>query len=333
MKLKKLAFVSQPEYFKFHYESDLNEFYEVREFRIYENGKLSNFDDLIEFNPDYVIFFRGDFFDNSLLAKLSGLKIALSTEPFPRYIEGRVEYTFDSIRRYLHFRKAMRSLSFDYVFHYDPASEEVMRNDGIGISGVFYLPIANKTFKPKNLEKKWDLFFIGRDTAHREKYFGYLKHKYNFLHIAHGINGVDLIDYINSSKICLNIHAEDEISWEPRVQMLLSTGAFVISEKITPNSILTPGVDYVEIQNREQLFSMVDHYIKSKEERDIIANNGLNKIKLKLNSSINFPKLINDIEDGIYKKYQVSPPSVFWNILNSLYNLIIACKNKIEDFR
>ena len=126
---KKIAFISQPEYFRFIYEHDLDDSFEVREFPYHFGMGADQFDDLIEFNADYNVFFRGEFFPNEVLQKLQGKKIALSSEPFPRKIERKWEYTMDSIKRYLTFRN-IRTKFFDYVFHYDISSKELFEKDG-----------------------------------------------------------------------------------------------------------------------------------------------------------------------------------------------------------
>ncbi len=178
---KKIAFISQPEYFRFIYENDLDEIFDVKEFSF--NGfSLSANDELVlmEFDADYNVFFRGEFFPNEIMDKLHGKKIALSSEPFPRKIENKWEFTIDSIKRYIAFRN-IRNKNFDYVFHYDISSLELFKRDNIKISGEFAFPVARGIYKSLDKkQQKWDLFFIGRSTEHREIFFGPLKHNFNF---------------------------------------------------------------------------------------------------------------------------------------------------------
>ncbi|RPJ73741.1 MAG: hypothetical protein EHM20_11735, partial [Alphaproteobacteria bacterium] len=163
----KLAFIGQPEYFRFCYESDLNELGDVREFPFHFGMKESDFDDLVHFSADFNFFFRGEYFPSEILKKLNGFKVALSSEPFPRFIDNKLEYTADSIKRYLDFRSRIRCADFDYVFHYDESSLEFLRRDGLLASGSFPFPVATKTYIDRELPKEWDIFFIGRSTVHR----------------------------------------------------------------------------------------------------------------------------------------------------------------------
>jgi hypothetical protein len=302
MNRPKIAFISQPEFFRFIYEHDLDEFADVFEFKLHMGLGIEDFSPLIEYQADYNFFFRGEFVPDGVLDRLRGCKIALSSEPFPRLVEGRREYTRDSVNRYLAFR-SIRNKPFDYLFHYDASSLPVLAWDGIYASGAFPFPVATSVYSNRLKPQRWDIFFIGRSTLHREVHFGYLKHYYNFLHICHGIWGPELVDYMCSAKICLNVHAEDEISWEPRVQMMLSCGVFVISEKITPNGILRPGVDYVEIGSPAEMHQAVEYYMHHDEERQKIARSGAERIREQLDSRTNFLGLIEDIDSQKYEKF------------------------------
>lgn len=292
----RIAFIAQPEYFRFTYENELEDIADFMELKYNYSMPEEAFSDLIDYDADINFFFRGEFVPNTVLEKLHGIKVNLSSEPFPRMIDGRTVYTIDSIERYLAFR-IIQEKSYDYVFHYDAASLPFLEWDGLKLSGEFAFPVATNIYKPINVPKLWDFFFIGRSTPRREMFFGRLKHYHQFLHISHGIWGPDLVEYINKSSICLNIHVENEVSWEPRVQMLLSCGAFLISEKITPNKYLRPGVDYVEVSSMyNEIVDVAEYYLNHEEERKTIAQNGLNRVKEVLDSKKIFaefiPKLI-----------------------------------------
>ena len=312
----KIAFVSQPEYFRFCYESDLNSDHEVREFPFHFGMTETDLDELVAFQPEAVFFFRGEFVPQSVLKKLTGCKIAISSEPFPRYLNGKLEYTLDSVKRYLDFRKRIRNLSYDYVFHYDAASLDYMGKDGLHLSGSFPFPVATDTYYPDNrIEPEWDIFFIGRSTPHRERFFGPLKHHKSFLHICHGIFGPPLVKYIHQAKVNLNVHAENEVSWEPRMQMLLAAGAFVISEPITPNPVLRPGVDYIEARTPAEMFELTDYYLTHDEERQAIAQSGRERVLQCLAAKLTFIKLIKEIELGNYPKFTTRQPRILINLI------------------
>ncbi len=316
----RVAFVVQPEYFRFIYEHDLDGIVEVREFPFDYSMSLEAFRPLIEYRADFNLFCRGEFVPNEVLQALSGMRIALSSEPFPRIVDGRIEYTEDSIKRYQAFN-LIRAKIFDYVFHYDQASLPIMERDGLCLSGEFPFPVATSTYTRKEVEKRWDLFFIGRSTPHREMIFTSLKHHFNFLHICHGIWGPELVDYIGASKVCLNVHAEPEVSWEPRVQMMLAAGAFVISERLTPNHYLRPGIDYVEVAEPAKMFSLVRHYMEHPEERDRISRSGFDRVREVLDSRNAFIRMFDGIRRQEFPKYhqrqQPRKRALEWDLLKA----------------
>lgn len=324
-----VAVICQPEYFRFCYENDLDKLLNVREFLFNFEMKLGEFKELTNYDADVNIFFRGEHFPEEVLSHLSGVKINLSSEPFPRYIDGKLEYTYDSFNRYLDFRK-IRYKKFDYIFHYDESSLDFMARDGLHLSGAFPFPVATDTYFRAETEKLWDLFFIGRSSRHREKYFNHLKHTRNFLHIAHGIWGPPLVKYIHESSICLNIHAENEVSWEPRLQMLLASGAFVISEKITPNPILRPNIDYVEIKTPQELHEAVAYYLAHPFERQEIAESGFQRVRHKLNAIVEFSRLIKEIESGQIVKFTVGRELKLLNIFQSIKNKARYLRNLLN---
>lgn len=318
----KIAFVSQPEYFRFCYERDLNLDHDVREFPFNFGLDEAGLNGLVEYQPEVIFFFRGEFVPEAVLAKLTGVKIAISSEPFPRHLEDKFEYTIDSVKRYLDFRARMRNLTFDYVFHYDASALDFMAKDGFYFSGAFPFPVATETYLPAPyLKPEWDLFFIGRSTQHRERFFGPLKHHFAFLHICHGVYGSPLVEYIQKAKINLNVHAEDEISWEPRMQMLLSAGAFVISQPITPNSILRPGIDYVEARTPEEMYSLTEYFLKHDAEREAIARSGRQRVVEHLSARKNFAQLIADVQRGDYPRYKTGSPRKLINGIDALLKL------------
>jgi hypothetical protein len=300
----KIAFISQPEYFRFIYEDDLCALGDVREFGFNFLMGEEDLRQLEEFDADINIFFRGEFFPEKVLRRLRGIKVSLSSEPFPSFVNGKLNYTVDSLKRYKTFRQIIEK-PFDYVFHYDNSSLPFLQKDGINLSGVFYFPVATDVYKRQELKKKWDFFFIGRSTYRRELFFNPLKHCYHFLHICHGIWGEELVRYANQSTILLNVHAENEVSWEPRLQMLMSTGNLVISEPISPNPYFVPGEDYIEISTPEELFEAGKYYTDHQEERERIAMNGERKVAELFRTKDVFGKFVEDLLANKYERFSV----------------------------
>lgn len=325
----KIAFVGQPEYFRFCYENDLSSDHTVEDFEFRFGSPYPYLAPLLNFDPDITFFFRGEYIERDLLDKLGGIKISISSEPFPRYIRNRIEFTTDSLKRYLNFRSSIRSLPFDYVFHYDESSIDFMAKDGLLISGAFPFPVATEAYvPPSDKNPSRDIFFIGRSTAYREKFLGPLKHSFDFLHICHGIYGLDLVNYIHSAKINLNVHAENEISWEPRMQMLLAAGAFVISEPLTPNHFLRPGVDYIEAKSPAEMYQLTKYYLSQEEERLAIAQSGRQRVKDILCARTNFSNLILNIQNGTFPRYTTRSSRAVIDLVDFFFKTFSTIKQK-----
>jgi len=321
----RVAFICQPEYFQWLYESDLDDDFQVRSFRMLYDMQLDDYADLVAYNADVNIFFRGEFIPDGLLSRLRGKSINLSSEPFPNYHKGRLNYTLDSLNRLRSFLGCF-SKGFTYIFHYDATSLPVLERLGVHLSGTFYFPIATRVYRPEPAAKKFDLLFTGRSTDHRERLFGRLKHHFNFLHIVHGIFGRDLIPYIHQSRILLNAHVEPEISIEPRVPLYMSCGAFVISEELSMNPYLSPGTHYIQFDSESDLFDKVGYYLNHPEDANRIAAAGLARTREVLSADRCFAALIEGVLGGGF-------PEPLANVKNEyLERLELCCRYPHQEF-
>src|SRR5262245_48650989 len=232
----RLAFVGQREYFRCHYEHDLDGLYDVREFQLLWNPPEGYYEPLLDFNADVNFVFRGELLPVPVVEKLSGTRISFSTEPFPKIISGALAYTLDSLERFKMFVETF-DRPYDFIFHYDAASTSFLESQDIRLSNFGPLPIATETYRPLGVPKSRDVLFLGRSTPHLEKFLGLLKRDLDVFHVAHGLPSNlaernierEFLPVVCSFKLVLNIHAEPELSWEPRIQQMLACGALVVS--------------------------------------------------------------------------------------------------------
>jgi glycosyltransferase involved in cell wall biosynthesis len=305
----KVAFVGQPEYFQACYENDLDDLYEVGSFPLRFNPALdmeadvSTMPDLIAFDPDVTVFFRGEYINTGLISRLNGIKIGYSTEPFPKLINGKFHYTKDSVNRFKFFLR-FSERKFDFTFHYDEASRSFVELMGIRLSGYQPLPVATQIWRPPSspVPPKWDIVFLGRSTPHRERFFGPLKRDLQFLHIAHGINGKDAMPYYNAGRIALNIHAEPELSWESRVHVLMACGRLVVSEPLSPNSYIKADRHYVEALSPRDLYEKCRTVISCETEYDGMRAAAREVVVRKLSARTVFPSLFQACVSELFPK-------------------------------
>jgi len=181
---KRVAFIGQTEYFRCHYETDLDADCTVFEKHLVWDAPSSWYDDLLEFNADINIFFRGDLVPLPVVEALKGLRVSYSTEPFPKLLnDGGFDYTLDSLGRFEQFSR-IQKYPFEYVLHYDEASKSFLENQGFELSGYVPLPIATEAYRPVEAPRARDVLFLGRSTAHRERHLGQLKLDFDTFHIA-----------------------------------------------------------------------------------------------------------------------------------------------------
>ena len=106
----------------------------------------------------------------------------------------------------------------------------------------------------------------------------------------------------------INVHSENEISWEPRMQMMIATGNMVISERITTNPYLVPGRDYIEISSPQEMHDIAKYYLEHETERDEIAVNGMEKVQTLFDSKKMFTIFINNLNANKYNKVSICRP-------------------------
>jgi hypothetical protein len=289
----KIAFLGQPEYFRCLYERDLDDLYDVREYKLIWGAPWYYYSNLIEFAPDIAFFFRADLFSDELVKRLPGKKVALSSEPIPKYINGTLSTSSDMEYRFASLKNARNK--FDHFFHFDRSSLRYLQENGFKVDGDFMFPVATGTYHPTNSEKKWDIFFGGRDTVHRDNYLKILKRDFEVLHISSGIFSDEYVRLINACKIGVNIHVDDKPSIEHRIQNMMACGNLVMSEPLSPNDMFIPGRHYVEFSNKKEFLEKFLYYYHRDSEREVIARNGLKLVRERLASKKEFPKLIGKI--------------------------------------
>jgi hypothetical protein len=207
------------------------------------------------FAPHAVVVFRPETVPPGLLADLPAAIVGFLTEPISRETTGRsggVHWDLQARRRDL---AGLDPANVDRIVSFDPlivptADEfmEVWRSLPIPVADRLYRPV--RRIGPAGPPR---MLFVGRSTVHRERYLLDVKHRFDCLHVAFGIQVDELEGLLDSHQITFNIHNEPYPSFENRVLLHLAAGHLVISERLSPTHGLEPGFDYVEIQHPEDL--------------------------------------------------------------------------------
>lgn len=208
---------------------------------------------LDDFRPDAVVLFRPETIPAGALADLPAAIVGFLTEPISRETGGSgAHWDLESRRRAM---AGLDRANVDRIVSFDPmiiptadAFMEVWRSLPIPVSDRLFRPVGRPDGPPRML-------FVGRSTVHRERYLMEVKHRYDCLHVAFGIQARDLERLVDRHHITFNIHNEPYPSFENRVFLHLAAGHLVISEPLSPTHGLEPGFDYVEVDRPEALLA------------------------------------------------------------------------------
>jgi hypothetical protein len=242
------------------------------------------------FAPDVVIVFRPEVVPEGLFAGLRLPTLGFLTEPLPR---GRGKPHPDLEVRLAETRLIDRS-NFDRIVSFDPLFVEaadplapVWRSVPLPVDDRFFMPVRPSSVPPK-------VMFIGRSTDHREYYLVEVKHRFDVVHMAHGVFGDRLLNLLRELDVGINLHNEPYPSFENRVCLPLAAGNLVLSESLSPTHGLEPGIDYVEIRDRDDLLRAVEQIHLYPDLYRRVRIRGRRKAEAFRASRV-FPRLVHDL--------------------------------------
>jgi hypothetical protein len=252
----RLAFVGQQTYFRAcaldeHSDRVRTTFVDYRAGRDAELMRAR----LDAFAPHAVVVFRPETLPAGILADIPAGIVGFLTEPISRETSGRRGLHWDLEAR----RRDMAGLdraNVDRIVSFDPlivpTADEFME-----VWRSLPIPVADRLYRPvKRIRGTPRMLFVGRSTVHRERYLIDVKHRFDCLHVAFGVQVEELEGLLDRHEITFNIHNEPYPSFENRVYLHLAAGHLVISEPLSPTHGLEPGFDFVEIAYPEDLMAV-----------------------------------------------------------------------------
>src|SRR3954447_25157395 len=242
--LNRLAFVGQRTFFEACALGD-----ERRDLRtaFFEFRKGGNADHLLTelraFAPHVVVVFRPEIIPAGCFHDLRAARLGWLTEPIPR---GTTTAHEDQRRRLWELEQVDPS-NFDRVVSFDPLIArtasgvlDVWRSAPLPVADRYYMPVRPIRGRPRAL-------FVGRSTPHREYFLTPVKHAYDVLHMAFGVDAAELERLLAEHEVGINLHNEPYPSFENRVPIHLAAGHLVISEPLSPLHGLEPGGDFLQL--------------------------------------------------------------------------------------
>lgn len=220
-------------------------------------------------------------------------------------IYGDDNWRFDNFSRFY-------SLFFDYIIICQPVMN-LYKKDKIN-NVFFYYAVNLDNFKPLNLEKKYDVVFIGSPSPERADYLKFLLDKKvklsiwgnrwgaykEFNNVYHGpLNSDDWVKIVNQSKICLNftlgVHKEQQI--KGRAFEVAACKVFLLST-YNPKyfDFFKNNKEIVMFKNKAELISKIEYYLSMDVEREKIAENSYKRIVNECNMETEISKIFMKIK-------------------------------------
>jgi hypothetical protein len=247
----RLAFVGQSTYFR---ACALDEHSRTVETRFVEFRAQGNADrmraELDAFAPHAVVVFRPEIVPAGTFADLRAAVVGFLTEPITRGEERRTHWDLEARRRDM---RALDRGNVDRIVSFDPLIVDTA-DEFMEVWRCMPIPVADRLYRPvRPVNGAPQMLFIGRSTIHRERWLLDVKHRFDCLHVAFGVEVEELERLLDTHRITFNVHNEPYPTFENRVLLHLAAGHLVISEPLSPTHGLEPGLDYIEVSFPEEL--------------------------------------------------------------------------------
>ena len=241
----RLAFVGQEVYFGYTAWDDPS----ARFFDIRGEWRAA----LAEYEPDVVVAYRPEYIAPGAFAGLDAVTIGFLTEPLPR--PGRPAHP--DLEQRLEYLRAADASNFDRIVSYDPHIAATV-DPIVPVWRSLPIPVGDFMFQdvqPPHTPPQ--ILFTGRATEHRDEFLDPIKHDFDVVHLAHGVSDERLLAFLADADVGVNLHNEPYPNYENRVSVFCAAGLLVVSEELSPRWGLEPGVDYVEIAAKWELWEVV----------------------------------------------------------------------------
>src|SRR4051812_12683508 len=243
--LNRLAFVGQRTFFEACALGDERRDLRTAFFEFRKGGDADHLlTELRAFAPHVVVVFRPEIIPAGCFRDLRAARLGWLTEPIPR---GTTSAHPDQKRRLWELEQ-VDPANFDRVVSFDPLIArtasgvlDVWRSLPLPVADRYYMDVRPIRGRPRAL-------FVGRSTPHREYFLTPVKHRYDVLHMAFGVDAGHLERLLAEHEVGINLHNEPYPSFENRVPIHLAAGHLVISEPLSPLHGLEPGIDFLELR-------------------------------------------------------------------------------------
>lgn len=243
---------------------------------------------LRNFKPDITLFYRPELYPEAYLRHVSGIRVAILSEPLPVLAENGLVLTDETaLRMTVYGRMAWHA--YHWRIYYDPGKQASAGHLGLPIEEFRPMPIDTSVFAPlpASVPRSIDVCFMGKPTAHRIAALDALRlMRLRFVWVAHGLSGPELARLFARSHVVLNIHADAMPALEPRLYLAAACGCRVVTEPLSsPPSVFARRIfeesrpldeyvlrPHVEAQQRQPWTALDENDRQSLSVRRLIAD-------------------------------------------------------------
>ena len=246
--------------------------------------------------PDVVVVFAPAAVPAGTLAGLGALTLGFDLEPLPRTSEARARP--EALFGLMGLSRAEPG-QFDRLITTDPLAGAAARGAGVDVWRSLPLPVDDAYFAPvRRSPRPPRIAYLGPSTEHRERWLVGVKHRFDVLHVAHGLWGERLRTQLDRIDIALNLHGQPYASFEDRVLLHLASGHLVVSEPLAPRHGLEPGIDLLEADSPRALMLALERLHADPAPADAIRRRGRRKAETFRASRV-WPRLLADLRADV----------------------------------
>jgi hypothetical protein len=288
----RLAFVGQRAFF--HYCSLQQEAggIEPRFFdHLHAEDPVRLCEELTEWGADVVWVWRPEWIEPGGFESLDALTIGYATEPLPR--PGGVSHPdLDERLEHMHLTDPA---NFDRIISFDPLIAPTIA-EHVPVWRSLPIPVADSYYRPVHrvARKRPRLLFTGRSTPRRDWWIDPVKHRFDVIHISHGMTDAELIEIFDRVDVGLNLHNEPYPTYENRVSAYLAAGLLVVTEPLSPTHGLVPGTDYIEARTEYDIPRLLEELEETPDAFHMVRVSGRLQAE-RFRASRVYPRVVADL--------------------------------------
>jgi hypothetical protein len=181
----------------------------------------------------------------------------------------------------------------------DPGSvDRILRTPGPGDGPRWRacpLPVDDRLYAPvRSSRRPPRALCVGRSTEHREWVLTPAKHAHDVVHYAHGLVGVAFGDALAAADIGIALHPAPVHGFPPQALLHLAAGQLLLSERLAPACGLEAGIDFLEIDSRDALVTLLTQLRRRPDSYERVRVRGRLKAEQHRASRV-WPRIVRDL--------------------------------------